>query len=385
MSTIAQRSDTRLAVYTLLMVGVGLVMVYGASAYQAAVVGGNEYAYFSRHFARILLAGCLCVVAAAVPYRFSCRLAATVGFPLAVGLLAVTVLGGRFVAENAGIGRWLSIAGFTFQPVELAKLSLVLGLPWWIEQNPATATELRDGFLRVLWKPLLVMGLLALQPNFGSAVALGLMTMALFLVAGVRGRWLGALLALAGLVGWAGVAHISKLGMRVDAWLAVLGGDGRGNDYAYQGWQGLVALGSGGVAGVGPGNSAMKYQFLPEGHTDFIFAILGEELGFVGAAGLVVLLGLWLARCFRIARRSQDGLAYLTAVAVGCMVFSYAILNLFVVTSLMPVTGLPLPFLSYGGTAMITNLVAVGVLLNISRHAGRGRTVSDRWKGARWA
>jgi cell division protein FtsW len=124
----------------------------------------------------------------------------------------------------------------------------------------------------------------------------------------------------------------------------------------------------------------MKYLYLPAGHTDFIFAILGEELGFLGASALVVLLFLFFARVLKVARRAPDGLAYLLSLGIGSMILCYAVLNLSVVVGLMPVTGLPLPFLSFGGSALVTNMAGVGVLLSITRHLHRRRAPSDRWR-----
>jgi len=129
---------------------------------------------------------------------------------------------------------------------------------------------------------------------------------------------------------------------------------------------------------VAAGGGITRYEFLPEGHTDFIFAILGEEWGFIGALAVVILFGLLLARALRIAHRTRDGVGFLTASGIGVMISTYTLLNLAVVTALFPVTGLPLPFFSYGGTALITNLAAIGVLLNISRNLPRHRDAASR-------
>ena len=182
-------------------------------------------------------------------------------------------------------------------------------------------------------------------------------------------------------MGWLAYAHSSKVHARVSTWLALLLEGRSVGDMAWQPWQALVALGSGEVAGEGVGRSTMKFAFLPECDTDFVFAILGEEMGFVGAAAVIVLFGLWYGRVLKIAYRSTDGLAYLLALALGSMIFVYALLNLFMVTALMPVAGLPLPFLSRGGSALVTNMAGLGVLLNIVRTAQRKRSASDRWGG----
>jgi cell division protein FtsW len=317
----------------------------------------------------------------AVPYRISCRVALA-GLPFAFGLLLLTMVG-EVARENADIGRWLPfLFGTTMQPVDLVKLCLALALPYWIDTHPESTQKFRGGFLTLLLAPGLAVLVLALQPNFGSALALGMMCLSIFWLAGVKKRYLFTLSVVAGLLCWLGYLHVGKVHERVLAWLAVLLREqGQHSAYAYQSFQALVGLGSGGLTGVGPGASTMKFLFLPEGHTDFIFAILGEELGFLGAGTLVVLLGLWLARAMKIAYRSADGLAYLVALGVGAMIFSYAAINLAMVVALMPVAGLPLPFLSYGGSALVTNMVAVGVLLNVSRTVQGQRRPADRWMG----
>lgn len=381
MSAVRTAVDRRLGFFTVALVGLGLLAVYGASSYDATVQGKPEMSVFFNHLARVLAAVTCGAIAMAVPYRFSCRVG-MYAFPFALALLMLTVVS-EVALENAGIARWLPfLFGTTLQPVDLVKLCLALALPYWIDTHPESTQKLKGGFLTLLAGPALAVLLLALQPNFGSALALGVMCLGIFWLAGVKHRYLFTLVALAALLCWLGYLHVDKLHERVLAWLGVLLQEQHEHsEFAYQSYQALVGLGSGGLTGVGPGASTMKFLFLPEGHTDFIFAILGEELGFLGAGALVVLLGLWLARAMKIAYRSADGLAYLVALSVGVMIFSYAAINLAMVVALMPVAGLPLPFLSYGGSALVTNMVAVGVLLNVSRTVQGRRRPADRWTG----
>lgn len=373
--------DRRLTIFTLLLMGLGLFSVFGASTYDATVNGDPELSLVLRHLVRGGLALAACAVMSLVPYRLACRLA-LIGLVPVVGMLALTVIGGKLVRSAHDIGRWIEIFGVVVQPVELAKLALALAIPYWLDSHPESRVQFRGGFLTLLMIPAPVLLLLALQPNFGSALALGAMCGLLFFFGGVRLRYLTTLGGVVAGLCWLGYSHVGKLKYRVDAWLELLlGGGSEGTAVAYQSWQALVGIGSGGLTGVGPGASTMKYRFLPEGHTDFIFAIFSEELGFVGAAFLLVVLGLWLARAMKIAWRAPDGLAYLAALGIGTMVFTYATINLCMVVGLLPVAGLPLPFMSYGGSALITNMAGVGVLLNISRRQRRGRRPNDRWKG----
>lgn len=374
--------DRRLLFLTVLMVGVGVVMVYGSSTYRATLAGGTEFSIAARHTVRALLGLALMLVAAWVPYRTSCRLA-LYALPLAVVLLAVTVVGSVGVQKAHGIPRWIHLFGVVVQPVEIAKLCLALSMAWWIEHHPESTSQLRGGFLKLLVAPAAVLMLLALQPNFGSALALGVMSLSIFWLGGVRRRWLLAVVGMGLLLCWLGYLHVSKLHDRVDVWMSILLTGTAKGDLAYQSLQGLVAIGSGGFTGVGPGMSTMKYLFLPAGHTDFIFAILAEELGFVGTSLLLLAFGLWLARAMKVALRAPDSLGYLVALSIGAMIFSYTLFNLAVAVALIPVTGLPLPFFSYGGSAMVTNLVGVGVLLNVSRSVRKTSEPTERFRGWR--
>ena len=370
--------DRRLFVLSLILLGSGVIAVYGATSWQAVQRGGSDWSVVSGHVTRLLLGLLAAIGMAVAPYRMSARIAALVGLPLSIALLAVVAVGGRFVASSAGIERWLSLLGLSIQPVDLAKLSLVLALPWWIERRPQTVHSLR-GLTTALAPVLVVFLLLALQPNFGSILALGLIVLTIFYLAGLPTRWI----VLAGVVSlalmWLAYAHSAKVHGRVDAWLALLI-EGRSiGDESFQPLQALVAIGSGGMFGEGVGASTMKFSFLPECDTDFVFAILGEELGFVGALALLAVFGLWYGRVLKIAHQSPDGLAYLLACGLGSMIFVYALLNLLMVTAIMPVAGLPLPFISRGGSALVTNMAGVGVLLNIARTARRRHSPSDRW------
>lgn len=370
--------DRRLLVLSMLLLGSGVLAVYGATSWEAIRNNGSDWSVVSRHLARLTLGVLVAFAAAIVPYRISARFALYAGLPLSIALLALVAIGGRFVGENAGIGRWVQVWGTSLQPVDLAKLSLALALPFWIDRRPQALQSFRQ--LMLTLSPLLLISLLlALQPNFGSILALGLLCLSILFLAGLPIRWLSVAGLAAGSMAWLAYAHSSKVHARVGTWLTLLVEGRSVGDMAWQPWQALVALGSGGLAGEGVGRSTMKFAFLPECDTDFVFAILGEEMGFLGAAVVVVVFGLWYGRVLKIAHRSSDGMAYLLALAIGSMIFVYALLNLLMVTALMPVAGLPLPFLSRGGSALVTNMAGLGVLLNIARTAQRRRSASDRW------
>lgn len=370
--------DRRLVLLTLLLVGLGMIMVYASSSYRASMAGVTEFSFAARQTLRALIGLGVMFLLAWIPYRVSCRFA-LIALPAAVLMLLITVVGTSFTRSSYGITRWLHIFGVIVQPVELVKLGLALGLPYWIDRHPEVTRE-GKAFLRMATVPGIVILLLALQPNFGSAMALALLCLCLFWLGGVKARWIFLLLLAGAVLCWLAYAHVGKVHERVAAWMDLLLRGGHDGRFGYQSYQALVGLGSGGWRGVGPGMSTMKYLFLPASHTDFIFAILGEELGFVGAGGLIIILFFWFARALKVARNAPDGLAYLVTLSIGAMVLCYAVLNLAVVVGLMPVTGLPLPFLSYGGSALITNLAGVGVLLSVTRHLRRRRAPNDRWR-----
>ncbi len=370
--------DRRLVILTMGLVGLGMIMIYASSAYRSVSAGGTEFAFVARQVIRALIGLGAMFTIAWLPYRFSCRVA-LFSLPFSIGLLLATVIGGQYVSESHGIGRWISAFGVVLQPVELAKVGLALAIPYWIDLHPEVTTDGRS-FVKMAAVPAVVILLLVLQPNFGSAIALSVLCLCIFWIAGVRARWIVLMLLAGALLCWLAYTHVGKVHERVDAWLQIFFHASHDNEYGYQSYQALVGLGSGGLRGVGPGMSTMKYLFLPAGHTDFIFAILGEELGIIGSGGLVAVLFLWFARTLKVARNAPDGLAYLVTLSIGAMILCYAILNLSVVVGLMPVTGLPLPFVSYGGSALITNLAGVGVLLSVTRSLHRRRNPHDRWR-----
>jgi cell division protein FtsW len=214
--------------------------------------------------------------------------------------------------------------------------------------------------------------LVLLQPNFGTAMTMGLAVLAVLVLAGLPWGWLlGGAVTLVGVVGAMTLFYRYPV-ERVLAWLRSLGDF---DSLSFQIQQGLIALGSGGILGVGWGNSLQKRQFVPDPHTDLIFAIIGEELGFLGLTILLLLFGFLIWRGLLIARRAPDLLGFLLAAGITIQIGLYFFINAGVATGLLPVTGLPLPFVSYGGSALMANLISVGVLLSISRASG--------WVGAR--
>jgi cell division protein FtsW len=363
-----------LVLVTLGLVAFGLVMVYSASSARAAVAEGDP-AYFLKRQALYALAGlALFALFARADFR-SLRQAAG---PLLVGslvlLVAVLVLG---VSVN-GARRWLTFGPVAFQPSELAKIALAVWIAAFLARRPAPAS------LGELLRPIgLVTGLAVLlvlaQPDLGTAISLLIVVAAIVAVSGTPFRVLasaGAIVTAVVLaVSWIEPYRRARLLTFLDPW-----GDAQGA--GFQSVQALIALGSGGLFGTGLGESVQKVYYLPEASTDMIFAVIGEELGLLGATALIIAYLLFGYAGFRIALRCRDPFGKRLAVGLTALVCGQAAVNLGAVLGLAPLTGIPLPFVSYGGTSLVVGLAAVGILLNIAVNDAAARaSVRDRGRG----
>ena len=371
------RGDRWLLLLALLLTAVGLIMVYSSSAILGLTQHQDPGYYFIRQIFRTVLGLVVLVLASRIDLRQLERLAPWI-LGIAAGLLAIVVVAGHM---SNGATRWLKLGFLTLQPTDLGRLAMVVFLAWWLKKNPPG--EL--GFVRGLVIPLGLLGgfcgLILLQPNLSSAGLLGIAGFLMLFLAGARFRHL--LMPVAAGVAFVAVAlatHPYQMG-RVTTFLRfVFGGslDARGSGWQLD--QSLIAIGSGGVLGKGLGAGMQKYLFLPEAHTDFIFSILAEELGFIGATGLLVLLGLFIWRGLRVAARTKEPFAALLAAGLALQVALYALVNLAVATGLAPTTGLPLPFVSYGGSALLANMAAVGLLYRISAiNQTEAALAAQRW------
>jgi len=356
------RYDRWLLWATLFLVLVGMVTVYTASVHVAEHRFGGSSIFLRRNALRVGL-GLLAMAAAYfVDYRWY-RKHARRAILSVILLLAMTLLFGKAVR---GSRAWLLV-----QPSELAKLALVIYLADVLVRRQH---ELRD-FLRGVAPRLVLVGvivaLVLAQPDFGSALAIVVLSFTMLFLAGVRLRHivgLGAAAVPAAILAVKRVPHIAE---RCAVWRETFGLSLDGLDTqgaAYQIYQSLVALGSGGFAGRGVGSSVQR-GFIPDPYTDFAFSIWGEELGLLGSLALIGAFTILLVRGFRTARRSPDLYGTVLAGGLTAMITTYAVINVAVATATMPTTGLPLPFISYGGSSLIVNMAAVGILLNISKRA----------------
>jgi cell division protein FtsW len=347
-----------LVLVTLALVAFGLVMVYSASSARA-LLGSDDPAYYLKRQALYAVAGLVgLVLLSRTDYR---RLRQAAGPLLLASFVLLVAVLGIGTAVN-GARRWLPVASFTFQPSELAKVALALWVAGLLARRPAPQS------LGELLRPVgVVVGgacaLILVEPDLGSALAIGIMVSAVLLVSGTPLRMLGG----AGSIGmalilaaiWLEPYRRARIFSFLDPWHDPQGA-------GFQVVQSMIALGSGGIFGVGLGESVQKIYYLPEASTDMIFAIVGEELGFVGVVAVVAAFALFAYAGFNIALRCRDPFGKRLAAGLTALVCGQAAVNISAVMGLAPLTGVPLPFVSYGGSSLIVGLASVGILLNIA-------------------
>jgi cell division protein FtsW len=378
-----ERIDRRSYILMLLVVGLvgfGTIMVYSASAGLGQMQFDSGRFFLKRWVLRLavsLVAMCLVM---RVDYRMWSKLAKPlllVGF---IGLTAVLVLKLFGVGKIRGAYRWIQFPGGAFQPADLMRLALVMFLADALSRRQGLLTDFKKGFLPNALVVGLAMGMIVLQPDLGTALAIGLTcTMMLYLAGARLAHLAGACMALLPLV----YLVVFVIGYRKERVLAFLNPADDTLGASYQVTQSLIALGSGGVTGRGLGESLQKHFFLPEPHTDFVYSIVGEELGLVGTAGLVLLFLVFARLGFQVGRRASDLHGFLVASGITCMVLVYALINMGVCTGLVPATGLPLPFISYGGSSLLLTMVAAGILISVGRHTPAASGATPRETEAR--
>jgi cell division protein FtsW len=363
-----------LILVTLGLTAFGLVMVYSATSAPAALGGGDPGFYLKRQGIYAVIGIVLLIVASRTDFRSLRYLAPALVLASALLCVAVLVIG----QEVNGARRWLTVGPLSFQPSELAKLSLAIWAAAYLARRPAPRT------LGELARPLgLTVGvfcaLILIEPDLGTVIALVLVVGAILVVSGAPlgvlagGGSIAAALALAAV--WVTPYRRERLFAFLDPWQDAQGA-------GFQTVQAMIGLGSGGFFGQGLGQGVQKINYLPEAHTDMIFAIVGEELGLLGATAVI---GAYVAFAYaglRVALRCRDPFGKRLAAGLTALVCGQALVNLAAVLGLAPLTGITLPFVSYGGSSLVVSLAAAGVLLNIAVDEGRARAaVPDRGRG----
>ncbi|HMO51145.1 MAG TPA: putative lipid II flippase FtsW [Kiritimatiellia bacterium] len=359
-----RKSATAIIAIALLLITAGIIMLFSTSAVQAEATY-NDPAFFLKRQVVALIVGFIAALACMrIPYPYWRTLAPFLAV-IAIVLLVMALIPGVGVTLK-GSSRWLRLGPFNLQPSEIAKFVLIIGMARWLSQSQRHVGRLREG----LFIPLAILGsfagLVFISPDFGTTMLMGVVGFAMMYIAGARLSYL----IVAGVSGAAAVAvAIMHNQVRMRRILAFLDPEKYAENEAYQLTQAIYAFVIGGFGGVGLGESLQKRFYLPEAHTDFIFAILGEEFGLRATLPVLLLFAAFFFLGLFISRNAPDPFAKLLAFGITMMISFQAAINIGVVTGSLPTKGLALPFISYGGTSLVMSLVMVGVLVNIAFHA----------------
>jgi cell division protein FtsW len=358
----ARRDAGALLVVTVFLVLVGLLTVYSASSFLAQKQGLPDHFYLRQQASRALLGLLALYVMARVDYRLYARMAWPFMGVTLFTLLLLVLPGTEAIAPvRNGARRWIDV-GVRFQPSELAKLVMVIWAAALAAKKGERIRSLRWGLAAFAVVYLSVAFLIVLQPDLSSAALIGLLCGVVLFAAGARIGHFILMGILAVPLFWEWIRTASYRLARLVSFLNA-GSDPEGAGYQLR--QALIAVGSGGLFGVGYGESAQKYYFLPEPHNDFAFAIIAEEWGWIGSAAIAVAIAVFGYFGLRIARRAPDPFGFLLAVGLTALVVASALIHMCVCVGLLPTTGVTLPFISYGGSSLVVSLAAVGILLNI--------------------
>ncbi len=365
--------DSPLATYYLVagvtatLLGIGLVMVLSSSAVTQIAKGHSPFGVFLQQAQYALIGIPLLLVAARTPVRIYKRFA-WVGLLGALALQCLVFVPG-LAHEVGGNNSWVYLGPLRFQPAEVAKLALVVWLATVLGRKQRLLGQARHAIVPAVPGALLVIGLVLVGKDLGTAMVVMMLVIGAFFVAGVALRVLVTGVGIGGIFVWQLFLNgNSNRGGRISVLLKGCDPNGaNAQELCYQTIHGLQALGSGGLTGVGLGASRQAWGYLPAASNDFIFAIIGEELGLLGAGLVLVLIGLLGYACYRIVRRHEDPFAKVAAAAIGCWIVGQALVNVGVVIGVIPVIGVPLPLISAGGSALVTTLIAMGVLLSLAR------------------
>ena len=355
--------DRWLFTVTMLLVFVGLVMVFSASAVMAKDRYGSPYAFLLRQLLWAVAGLVAMVVTMRVDYRR--YKSPAVVFSL-MGLTTLLLISVFFLDRSHNTHRWIRWNGFSLQPSELAKPVLILFLAYFLEGRTKSMDDWRNTLLPAAVPVLVFLGLIVLQPDLGTAIACSAITACILFVAEMRMRYFGYAFGAALLPLYLLIFHVSWRRGRILAFLNPYA-DRQGTGFHII--QSLIAVATGGVTGTGLMEGKQKLFYLPEPHTDFIFAVTAEELGLVGAMFVVTLFAIFLWRGMRASWRTEDVFGRYLAVGITSMVVLQAFINISVVLGMMPTKGIPLPLVSYGGSSLFVTLACVGVLLNITKQA----------------
>lgn len=360
-SAMGRGVDPWLSAAVVTLLGLGALMVYSASAVRAAAAGADAHAYLFKHVVSVAIGLVVMALTVRVPVDRWSRFAYPL-LGLTVVLLAALFVPGLGRRVNGAV-RWLSLGPASFQPSEFAKLSVVLYLAHSLAKKRDQVSSFSMGFLPHIIVTSLIAGLILIQPDLGTAVVIMTTMGGLLFVAGTRLGYLAGAFVLTLPVM---LHYVTTRPHALKRLVAFLDPEAHRSDVGYQAWESLVAFGSGRAWGVGLGNGSQKLFFLPEGHTDFLFAVLGQELGFAGVLATLIAFGVLLARTFRTAHRLPCRFPMFLVFGIGLWFAVQIVVHIGVVMALLPTKGLTLPLMSFGRTSMIMSLAAMGIVCRAS-------------------
>jgi len=373
-----KRFDQPLLWSVIALIVIGTIMLYSSStAVSLAKTNGQTDTYYIiAHLKRLIIGIMALGIFMVFDYR-KLKFLAPFLIVIAITLLVYTKVW-YWINGVSSPGRWLFLGSFSLQTSDIARIALIIYLASFMAKKKHQIHDFYTGFFPPLLITAILVGLIMAQPDFSTAIMLCIIGTMMMFIGGARYVQLTAAGLAAALVTIPLMLSVPYSRLRILTWL---GGNEDVVDTGYQITQSLISLGNGGIFGMGLGNSIAKNQFLPTPHTDFILAIIGEEIGLVGTLVLLTIFLVIFQRGIKIAKESNDPFGILLALGLSFSIILYAFVNAAVVTNIFPVTGLPLPLVSYGGSSALTNLIALGILLNISQ-SKRSVAHDQGWKPA---
>ncbi|MFC2093933.1 FtsW/RodA/SpoVE family cell cycle protein [Bacteroidota bacterium] len=345
--------------------------VYSASSYFSMETFNDPNYLLKQHLIRVAIAITSLFIFAKIDYRYYQDIGKLMIW-VSIFLLLFIFIGG--VSEVKGASRWISIGPVSFQPADFAKFTLIIYISHLLVKKKNYVHLLYKGYLPILFYIILITVLVAFQPNFSTALIIFGSSLVLLILSNVKLKHI--VYTVVSLIPFGVIFVLSK--SYIVKRLTSHADFTTGGDSHYQLQQAIIGFGNGGLFGMGPGNSLQREFFLPEAHGDFIFSIIGEEYGYIGVFLIIVLFAFILIRGYKVAKKVKDDFGKYLAFGITTLITSYAVVNMSVACGLIPTTGVPIPFVSYGGTALIVNSIAIGILLNISSFRNESQvTFSD--------